>query len=79
MWLFKSAGAANSNNKDYQFWQQDNHPIILTSSEIAKQKLDYLHENPVRAGIVHEPQYYVYSSACNYYDTMPGMLPVELF
>jgi putative transposase len=30
MWLFKSAGAANSNNKNYQFWEQDNHPILLS-------------------------------------------------
>ena len=78
MWLFTSAGAANSNNRDYQFWQQDNHPILLANTDILKQKLDYLHENPVRAGIVHEPKHYVYSSACDYYNTGSGMLPVEL-
>ena len=42
----------NSNNKYFQFWQQDNHPIELYGYETLKQKLNYLHENPVRAGIV---------------------------
>ena len=32
-----------------------------------KQKMRYLHENLVRAGIVFEPQHYVYSSAIDYY------------
>ena len=28
-WMFKRAGQRNSINKDFQFWQQDNHPIEL--------------------------------------------------
>jgi hypothetical protein len=28
LWIFKSAGKSNTNNKDYQFWQQDNRPIL---------------------------------------------------
>lgn len=31
-----------------------------------KQKLDYLHNNPVTAGIVYQPEHYVYSSAIKY-------------
>ncbi len=78
MWLFKSAGEENSNNKDYQFWQQDNHPILLGDEVMMQQKLRYIHENPVRAGIVYEPQHYVYSSAINYYENKDGLLPLEL-
>ncbi|MBS1584033.1 MAG: transposase [Bacteroidetes bacterium] len=74
MWLFRSAGIANSNNKNYQFWQQDNHPVQLTNSEIMLQKLNYIHNNPVRAGFVHEPQHYVYSSAGDYIDNKPGII-----
>jgi putative transposase len=49
LWLFRSAGEENKRNKTYQFWRQDNHAEMLYSYEFAKQKLDYLHENPVKA------------------------------
>lgn len=66
MWIFKSAGERNSNNTYFQFWQQDNHPEILESTLFIQQKLTYLHENPVKAGIVFEPWGYRYSSAIDY-------------
>lgn len=77
MWLFKEAGRKNSNNTHYQFWQQDNHPIVLPSQDIALQKLTYIHQNPVRAGIVYEPEHYVYSSAIDYCTNKSGLLPIE--
>ena len=77
LWLFKSAGLSNPNNKHFQFWQQDNHPILLSNQEMAIQKLNYIHHNPVRAGIVFEPQHYVYSSAADYSSLQPGLLPLE--
>ncbi len=75
-WLFRVSGERNSNNEKYQFWQQDNHPIQLTTHEMGLQKLNYIHDNPVRAGIVYEPQHYVYSSAIDYYSNHKGLLPV---
>ncbi|MEO6254505.1 MAG: hypothetical protein ABIO79_14425 [Ferruginibacter sp.] len=42
-----------------------------------RQKLDYLHENPVRAGIVYEPQDYVYSSGIDYYTNEKGKIFIE--
>ncbi|WP_317043003.1 REP-associated tyrosine transposase [Solitalea longa] len=66
LWIFKSTGKRNSNNKVYQFWQQDNHPEELISNQFMDQKLDYLHNNPVVAGIVDEPEHYRYSRARNY-------------
>jgi len=65
-WIFESAGKQNSNNKNFQFWQQDNRPIELSTNEMMDQRLDYLHNNPVVEGIVYEPEQYVYSSAVNY-------------
>ncbi len=52
IWMFKRAGAKNSNNKIYQFWQQDNHPIELSTNEMLDSRLNYLHHNPVRVGLV---------------------------
>jgi len=78
MWLFSSAGKENPNNKNYQFWQQDNHPIILSTPEMMVQRLNYLHQNPVRAGIVYKAEDFVYSSAIDYYTDNKGLLPIEL-
>lgn len=78
LWMFKRAGERNSNNNTYQFWQQDNHPIELSSNEMMDQRLTYLHENPVKAGYVWESQHYKYSSAIDYYLEQPGLLPLQL-
>lgn len=77
IWMFKRAGLKNSNNKVYQFWQQDNHPVELSTNEMIDQKLRYVHENPVRAGIVNEPWHYKHSSAINYYELAEGLVPIE--
>ena len=78
LWMFKRAGERNINNKNFQFWQQDNHPIELYGYETLKQKLNYLHENSIRAGIVYESWHYKYSSAIDYCTDMNGMLELEL-
>ena len=77
IYMFGRAGERNSNNKEFQFWQQDNHPIELSTPLMLRQRLDYLHENPVRAGIVYEPEDYVYSSAIDYYTTGKGKIKIE--
>lgn len=77
--LLADAGEANSNNINYQFWQQDNHPIELhPNSNLFAQKLDYIHQNPVKAGWVNEPGDYIYSSASNYMNKGGILMEVEL-
>ncbi len=67
LFLFVKAGKQNSNNTNYQFWQQESHPIELDlHSDIFEQKLNYIHENPVEAGIVDLAIDYTYSSARDY-------------
>ena len=78
LFLFERAGKYNSNNEKYQFWQQNNHPIELSSQAMIQQRLDYLHNNPVEAGIVDYPPEYLYSSARDYYTDQEGLLPVIL-
>lgn len=75
--MFGYAGRNNNSNEHFQFWQQDYHPIALDTAEKTQQKLTYLHENPVRAGIVWEAPQYKYSSAIDYYDDKPGLLPIS--
>ena len=66
LWMFSSAGKKNSNNSNYQFWRQDNHPVEIDTNELMDQKLEYIHNNPVVEGIVDKQEDYVYSSARNY-------------
>lgn len=61
--LFKNAGQENPLNVYHQFWQNENYPVALFSNAIIQQKIDYIHQNPVRAGFVNEPYEYLYSSA----------------
>ena len=66
MRIFSNAGRNNSNNKNYQFWQQDNHPLQISDMQKCGKALEYIHQNPVEAGIVDEPTGYVWSSARDY-------------
>lgn len=77
LWIFKKAGEENSRNNDYQFWQQDNHPVECDTLEILESKMHYLHENPVRANIVNRAEDYIYSSATDYYLDIPGLIEVD--
>ncbi|MBC7949388.1 MAG: transposase [Chitinophagaceae bacterium] len=65
--IFKGAGCSNGRNTSYQFWRQDNHPKELYSPAFTAQKINYIHQNPVRAGVVDKAEEYLYSSARDYY------------
>jgi len=76
--IFRKAGTANSRNATYQFWRQDNHPKELFSTGFTNEKLDYIHNNPVEAGIVEKAEEYVYSSARDYYEGKNiGLIEIE--
>jgi REP element-mobilizing transposase RayT len=59
-------GRKHSRNKDYQLWTHENHAVVLYSNSFIWEKLEYIHNNPVRAMIVEQPEDYLYSSARNY-------------
>ena len=54
--------------KNYKFWRDDNHAICLEKSEWVLQRLNYIHQNPVRQMIVNNPEDYIFSSAIDYAD-----------
>lgn len=75
--IFREEGSKNSRNKNYQFWRQDNQPQELYSPAFVFQKINYIHNNPVEAGIVERPEHYLYSSAKDYFQTQKcGLLDV---
>lgn len=57
---------SNSRILSAQSWRQDNHPEELISDKFQDQKLDYVHNNPVEAGLVDNAEDYRYSSARDY-------------
>ena len=76
--IFKAEGSKNLRNKTYQFWRQDNQPQELYSPKFIFQKINYMHYNPVIAGIVERPEHYLYSSARDYHATKKcGLLDLE--
>ncbi len=64
--LLQKAGKVKGQN--HQLWRNDNHPIELYSNDVIEQKVDYIHNNPVKNGVVDKAEDYVYSSARNYVD-----------
>jgi REP element-mobilizing transposase RayT len=75
--LFSDAGSNSNKHLKFLFWQKNFHPIDVTSNYLMEQKLNYIHQNPVKAGFVSEPHHYVYSSAIDYYGGK-GLIDVEL-
>jgi len=61
--------------QEYQLWQEGSHPQELAHPAVMRQKLDYIHLNPVRRGYVDYPIHWRYSSARNYAGG-PGVIEV---
>ncbi len=78
LWHFGYAGRSNSNNSKYQVWQQHSHPLEINTSEKLINFLNYIHQNPVKAGIVLSPEDYLYSSAPNYAGNIELLIDVIL-
>jgi REP element-mobilizing transposase RayT len=74
---FQLATKSHGRNKNFQFWQLSNHAEEIYSEKFMWSKIDYIHLNPVRAGIVEKAADYIYSSASNYVNNK-GIVDVEL-
>jgi len=53
----------NLKDRKYQFWQRNPLSVELYSQSVFRQKLEYIHWNPVKAGICLTPEDYFWSSA----------------
>jgi len=63
---FEEAGI-ETERAEYKVWQDSFWEQSIYTEKFLKQKLDYIHLNPVRAGIVEAAEDYPYSSYRNYY------------
>lgn len=74
---FAKATETHSRNKNFQFWQYGNHAEEIYTLHFLWDKLNYIHLNPIRAGLVEKAQDYIYSSASNYVNGK-GLFEIEL-
>jgi REP element-mobilizing transposase RayT len=66
LYRFEFAGKFDNRIKKYKFWLGTNHAVLLYTNEMIDQRINYVHENPVRALIVSKAQEYLFSSACDF-------------
>ncbi|TKC03159.1 REP-associated tyrosine transposase [Pedobacter cryotolerans] len=67
LWLLK-------NDNEINFWQEGYHGEEIFTLEFFETKLNYMHQNPVKAGIVEKEEEYLYSSCGDYYGIRKGKL-----
>ena len=67
---------AHKTDREYQFWQEGAHAELVFSEAIDREKLDYIHANPVKRGYVNLAEHWRYSSAVNYAG-LAGLIEVD--
>jgi putative transposase len=68
--------ARHKADREHQLWQEGSHPQQITNDEMMRQKLEYIHWNPVKRGYVDDPIHWRHSSARNYAG-LPRLFPVR--
>jgi len=72
----KAAKKDHKFDRDYQLWQEGVHAELVKDHDMMRQKLDYIHANPIKRGYVDLPEHWRYSSARNYAD-MEGLIEID--
>ncbi|MBI3651258.1 MAG: transposase [Acidobacteria bacterium] len=62
----------------YAMWLKEFFPVELWSLKFVQQKLQYIHNNPVRAGLCNHPAEWKWSSYRAYFPHEPGSVPIEI-
>ncbi len=65
-------------NGKFRLWKTRFDDVIITSEKQFRIKLDYIHNNPVKAGLVDNPSDWPYSSAGDWLGDKPGMIEVDM-
>jgi len=67
---------AHKIDREYQFWQEGVHAEMVFNEDIMRQKLKYIHENPVKRGYVARAEHWRYSSA-GHYEGLDGLIDID--
>ncbi len=74
---FEWNATQNERSSNHQLWTHENRPEEIHTQRFFDQKLNYIHQNPVRAGWVEQPEEYIYSSAKALLLNIPGPLTLH--
>jgi putative transposase len=75
---FSIAARRVGKGNTFKIWQSGSHPEAISTREFFYQKLNYMHDNPVRKGYVARPEHWLYSSARNYLLDDQSILLVDM-
>lgn len=75
--IFTSAAYNSTKHKKYKFWQSGSHAIELYSEKFVWNKINYIHQNPVKDNFVAKMEDWIYSSATNYLEMESVLTEVE--
>lgn len=67
---------AHKTDREYQFWQEGSHAELVLSDAMMREKLEYIHSNPVKRGYVDRAEQWRCSSARNY-AREAGMIEID--
>jgi len=67
---------AHKQETTYQVWQEGMQPKLIQDEAMMMQKINYIHDNPIKRGYVDEAKHWRYSSARDYED-MSGLIEIE--
>ena len=70
------AKRAYKHDREYQFWQEGSHAEMIVSEPVMREKLEYIHHNPVKRGYVDLPEHWRYLRARNYLG-QPGLIGID--
>ncbi len=59
-------------------WARGYDDVPVPGSDAARTKIEYMHFNPIRRGLVNEPSEYRWSSIHDYYGSRQGIITVSL-
>ena len=65
------------NGDKFTFWKPRFDDLIILSEKQFRIKIDYIHNNPVKAGLAKQPVDYAFSSAKDWLKGEAGIIPID--
>ena len=66
---------AGQDERDVRFWQDSLHPELIINDAMMRDRIQAIHENPVKRGYVDLPEHWRFSSARDYAGQR-GLMPI---
>ena len=67
---------AHKVDREFQVWQEGMQPKLIQSEQMMIEKINYIHNNPIKRGYVDEAKHWRYSSARDY-EGDEGLIEIE--